>query len=380
MPIDVDETRLDDPAGLAELDPERMLEAVASAGAQVRRASAGAVDAGVARLADEGRPRSVVVTGMGGSGVAGDVLSAVAGPGAPVPMLTHRGYVLPGWVGPVDVVAAVSFSGTTEETLACAEEAVRRGARLLAVAPAGSPLADLAARAHGVCVPVEQGGRQPRASMWELAVPLLVTADRLGLASVQGDVLERTADRLDELAERFGPTVQTVENPAKTLALDLAGSLPMVWGTSDLAGTAAYRFACQLAENASFPALWGVLPEAGHNQVVTLDGPYAGAVADEDFFRDRVSESDSAPRLRLVLLRDVGEHPQVVRRREATVELANRQGVPVSEVAAEGEHRLMRLADLVAFGDFASVYLALALGVDPTPVAPITEIKEKLAT
>lgn len=380
MATEVDETRLDDQAALAELDPQGMLQAVASAGAQVRRASAAADDAGIARLAEEGRPRSLVVTGMGGSGIAGDALAAVAGPGAPVPFLTHRGYVLPGWLGPLDLVMAVSFSGSTEETLACADEAVRRGCRLLAVAPVGSPLADIVARGHGVWVPVEHSGRQPRASLWELAVPLMVAADRLGLASVSSAVLDETADRLDELAERLGPAIGGVENPAKGLAVDLAGSLPMVWGTSELAGAAAYRFSCQLAENACAPALWGVLPEAGHNQVVTLGGPWAGSFGEEDFFRDRVSEPAASPGLRLVLFRDAEEHPQVARRREATVELAERDGVPVSEVAAEDGHRLSRLAYLVALGDFASVYLALALGVDPTPVAPITEIKERIST
>lgn len=130
---------LDDVTTLEGGDPGGMLLAVASAAAQIREAAVLASEAGVAVLGEEGRPRAVVVCGMGGSGIAGDVLAAVAGIGSPVPVFTHRGYGLPAWVGPMDLVMAVSCSGTTEETLSSLEEAVRRGCRLLVVARSGSP-------------------------------------------------------------------------------------------------------------------------------------------------------------------------------------------------------------------------------------------------
>jgi glucose/mannose-6-phosphate isomerase len=379
--VHVDESRLDDADALAAADPSAMLRAVASSGAQVRQAAAAAAEARVAVLAADGRPRAVVVTGMGGSGIAGDVLAAVAGTGSPAPVLTHRGYQLPGWVGPMDLVVAVSFSGATEETLSCADEAARRGCRMLVVAAAGSPLEELAERGHGVFVPVEQGGRQPRASLWGLSVPLLVAADALGLADCPAPALDGAADLLDELASRYGPAVPLFENPAKALATQLVGAVPMVWGSGEMAGTGAYRLACQLAENAKYAAAWGVLPEAGHNQVVALDGPFASAAADEDdFFRDRVDDPFGSPRLRVLLLRDdAGEQEQLRRRREATVRLAGDRGVPVSELVAEGDHPVSRLASLVGAADFTSVYLALVLGVDPTPVDSIAYVKEQLS-
>jgi glucose/mannose-6-phosphate isomerase len=380
--IEVDEGLLDDPEALAAGDPGEMLRAVATAGAQVRQAMRTSDEAGVASLAVDGRPRAVVVAGMGGSGIAGGVLAAVCGAQCPVPVLPIRGYALPGWVGPMDLVAAVSCSGSTEETLAAVEEARRRGCRLMTVGAAASPLADLSDRARGVHVAVDADGRPPRANMWALSTPLLVAADALGLAAVPAGVLAATADVLDAAAERCRPSSESFVNPAKALALELAGSTPMIWGSSDVADVATYRFACQLNENAKMPAVFGGLPEANHNQVVAFDGPYGASArrADvDDLFADRVEQAErTVGALRLVLLADTQEHPQVTRRREVSIQVAADRGVPVSELRAEGRHPSERLASLVSIADFASVYLALVLGVDPTPITPITQMKAAL--
>jgi glucose/mannose-6-phosphate isomerase len=279
-------------------------------------------------------------------------------------------------------VAAVSCSGSTEETLAVADEAGRRGCRLITVGAAGSPLADLSDQARGVHVNVDAGGRLPRANMWALSTPLLVAADVLGLAAVPAGVLAATADLLDAAAERCRPSSESFVNPAKSLALELAGSTPMIWGSSDVAEVASYRFACQLNENAKMPAVFGALPEANHNQVVAFDGPYgAGARRTDidDLFADRVEQAErTVGALRLVLLADTEEHPQVTRRREVSMQVAADRGVPVSELRAEGRHPAERLASLASIADFASVYLALVLGVDPTPITPVTQLKAAL--
>jgi glucose/mannose-6-phosphate isomerase len=156
----------------------------------------------------------------------------------------------------------------------------------------------------------------------------------------------------------------------------------MVWGGGSVAAVAAYRFGCQLNENSKLPAVIGVLPEANHNQVVALDGRFGRLASSSedpnaDLFRDRLEEPD-AGRLRLVLMRDRDEHPQVARRATASIELAADRGVPVNELVAEGEHPLEQLASLVGLGDFASVYLALLHGIDPTPIAAIAELKERI--
>ena len=349
---------LDDVGQLEAGDPGSMLREVAAAPAPFREAAFTAAEVDLGPALDGGRPRAVVVAGMGGSGIAGDVLAAVAGPTCPVPVTTHRGYGLPGWVGPADLVVGVSCSGTTEETLSAVEEAVRRGCRLATVGAADSTIAKYAEQARAPHLPVPPG-RLPRASLWALSVPLLVVGDRLGLTHTPAAVLDATADLLDAMTERYRPSKETFLNPAKAMAEELAGGLAVAWGSSALAGVAAYRFACQLAENAKAPSLWGVLPEANHNQVVFFDGDVSA--------------------LRLVLLREPGEHPQLARRAEASAELARERGIPAGIVTAEGDTPLARLASLVATVDFASVYLALLTGVDPSPMEPITALKQRIA-
>ncbi len=370
LPEDV----LDDRSELEVRDPGGMLPAVASGAAQVREAAVLAGEAGLSRLAGEDLPRSVVVCGMGGSGIAGDVLAAVAGSSCPVPVLTWRGHGLPIWVGAADLVIAVSCSGTTEETLSALDEAARRGCRLLVVSAAGSPAEQLASRGRGLFVPVTQG-RQPRASLWALSTPLVIAADALGLLTADHETVELTAVLLEQLAVRCQPDADTVLNPGKSLALSLVGRLPVVWGSSALSGVAAYRFACQLNGNAKIPAAHGVLPEAAHNQVVGFDGAFAGGP------RDLFADPDESPetRLHLVLLRDSEEHRQVARRATACRDLARARGVEVSELQAEGGSALERMASLVAVGDWASTYLALAQGTDPTPVEAIAELKAEVS-
>ena len=266
--------RLDDVALLETADPSSILRQVASSAAQVREAARSAAEASLGGLTAGGRPRAIVVTGMGGSGIAGDVLAAVAGPGCPVQVTTVHDYRLPGWVGAADLVIAVSCSGATEETLSAAEEAVRRGCRLLGVGSQGSPLAELAEQASAPFIEVKPSG-MPRSMLWGLSVPLVVAAARLGILDMPAEAYESAAAELERVAHLCRPDSEAFVNPAKTLALDLSGTLPMIWGTSPLTGVAAARFACQLHENGKYPAIAGVLPEANHNQVVTFDGPFA---------------------------------------------------------------------------------------------------------
>jgi glucose/mannose-6-phosphate isomerase len=252
----------------------------------------------------------------------------------------------------------------------------------------GSPLADVAAQAGVPFIPVRSAG-QPRATLWGLTVPLILAARMIGLVDVSGDVLEDTAKRLEDISHRCRPSSESFINPGKQLATELAGAVPMVWGTSPLAGVAAYRFACQFNENAKYPCVYGELPEANHNQVVAFDGPFGGSRAFaggsggpspqgdmDDFFRDRVHEENG---LHIIVLRDVEEHPQVARRREVSVELARARGIPVTEIAAEGNHPLERIATLIALADYTTVYLAIALGIDPTPVVAIQDLKARIA-
>jgi glucose/mannose-6-phosphate isomerase len=221
-----------------------------------------------------------------------------------------------------------------------------------------------------------------------------VIAAQLGLTEVTTDEFETTAASLERISHLCRPDSEAFVNPAKTLALDLAGTLPLIWGSSALTGMAALRFVCQLNEDAKYPAVHGVLPEANHNQVVMFDGPFApwpasshtvladpvlaAPVLDEPGLDEDDEPAPPVP-LRLVILRDTVEHPQVTRRREVSAELAGRRGIEVSELAAEGDRPLARLASLIQLIDYAAVYLGIATGVDPGPVAAIGDLKDRIA-
>jgi hypothetical protein len=381
-----DESLLNDEKVMLGNDPGGMLRATASAGAQVRESAALAAEADLSMLADEGRPRAIVVAGIGTAGLTGSILSTVAGPRCPVPIIGHRSAGVPGWVGAADVVIAVSASGRSPEALAAADAAARRGARLVAIGNPDSELQAMAERARAPFIPVPR--RAPaRASLWGLAVPVLLAARALGLVKVNEADVAETAIRLDADAERCRPAADAFVNPAKSLALGLAGSIPIVWGSSPLATVAARRFAETLAANARYPVMAGALGEAGRGRVGLLDGPFGGlAESIRDIFADPDEDEDpNATRLRLVVFRDGGLNPEddadepiavEERRADAVQTLAERRGVRVDVLTAEGGSTLERLASLTAVPDFASLYLALAHGLDPMAVPAISEMKE----
>jgi D-arabinose 5-phosphate isomerase GutQ len=382
-----DESLLDDPEALAGNDPGGMLRATAAAGPQIREAMQLVAETDLAGLGDEGRPRAVVVAGVGTAARTGDVLATVAGPRCPVPVLAHRSAGVPGWVGAADVVIAVSASGRSPEALAAADAAARRGARLVAVGAPDSPLQSVAETARAPFVPVPR--RAPaRASLWALTVPVLLAGRALGLVKVTEADLVETATRLDADAEGCRETAESFVNPAKSLALDLAGAIPVIWGSSPLATVAAGRFADLLSANARYPAVAGSLGEVGRGRVGLLDGVFGGlAEQDRDIFADPAAAGGST-RLHLVVLQDGGltgddednGEPFAVEKRRAgaVTALARRRGVRCSVLTAAGGSALERLASLVAVPDFASVYLALAHGLDPMGIPAVSELKTAL--
>jgi glucose/mannose-6-phosphate isomerase len=364
--------RLDTPDVIAAADPGDMLRQVASAAAQVRTALRACAEADLAAVTSDTRPRAVIAAGMGASGTAGDILGAMCGAASPVQVVTLRAAQLPGWAGAADMVIAVSSSGTTAETLAVATEAARRGCRLVAVGAEGSPLHRIAEQARGIFIPagVTAGAPGqavlPRQSLWALTVPLLVIAERLGILSVGAEVYEQAAEQLAEVSNQCRPVSESFVNPGKSLALDLDGALPLLWGTSPLSGVVAARFACQLHENAKYPAIAGVLPEAVHNQLGIFDGPFVPGPASLD------PAAGFTP-LRLVLISD-----QDSRESAAISELAARRGIAVSELAMAGQHALVRLAAVIQLTDYASVYLGIAFGIDPGQADAIRDMPARI--
>ncbi|MFF9376801.1 SIS domain-containing protein [Streptomyces griseoluteus] len=373
----LDESLLDAPEGLAEADRRGLLRGAAEAGARVRTAARHAAEAGVGALQPDGRPRAVLIAGPGAAAThTADLLGTLAGPGSPVIRLEATGvapapgalrWELPGWAGSVDLLLIATPDGTEPSLGLLAEQAYRRGCSVVAVAPAGTPLAEAAAGAHGMFIPMatapyDQGEPVAASSsgvFWALLTPLLALLDRVGLLTAGPDALEKVADRLDQVAERCGPAIATYGNAAKTLAAELADALPVVWTEGTSAGPAGRRFAAALAELAGRPALVAELPEALLAHEALLSGPLAARADPDDFFRDRVEEAP-AMHARVVLLRD---RPIAgLSAAPGARDLALGHDTPISELEPEEGGELETLADLIAVTDFAAVYLALAAG------------------
>ena len=275
--------------------------------------------------------------------------------------------VLPLWVGVADLVLAVSHVGTEIGLLSALDDAAGRGASVLGVGPADTPLQDACARARAVFLPVPVGW-PPYAALWSLATPLLLAAHTMGLFPLDRRELDLTADLLDTVAERCRPASGPFVNPAKVVALELAEALPVLWAGSGLGAVAARRFAIQLAGRAAVPAVWGLLPGAlveSGGLLDTTPGPDADQTA--DLFRDRVAEP-AVTRPRLVLLGDPVEPRPGPDHLGRARRFAEERGVGVTELRPEGSGPVRRFASLVALGDFASVYLGLAGGRDPAGV------------
>jgi hypothetical protein len=383
----LDEQLLDDGEALLRADVSGALRAAASAGAMVRASLTTAQEAGIARLAVDGRPRSLVVASLGGSAVVADVLAMLAGAAGPVPVSVRRGLPLPGWVGPLDLVVAVSMSGRAPGPLGLAAEAARRGARLLTIGADRSPLAELAERTGGVHVPTPtiaaSGPRASRLGVWSLLTPSALAAEAIGLSDAGAGVLTRVADRLDAVAEASRPASDAFVNPAKALAQELAGTIPVVLADDDVTAVAAARTTSMLARTARVPAMFGALPDDAGEVVATFGGPFVSLP--EDVFADPFEDGPAATRLRLLLLRDAAptiERPDPTwldtsRTMDALQVTAREAGVRVSELTAEPGHPLERVAGLIGLTDFATIYLALASGIDPVTSPHVADLRDR---
>jgi glucose/mannose-6-phosphate isomerase len=347
---------LDDEHALTAADPGGMLGLVADLPSQCRE--------GIARGSAVASPpssaglRAVVFAGVGGSGVAGEVVRALYADTLEVPVVVVRSARLPEFCGPDTLVVCSSYSGGTAETLACFGDARERGARIVAVTSGGA-LAERAAGEGAGLVRLPQG-LMPRAAFGLLAFGAIGALSAIGVLGSPGDGLEPALAELETLAGTLAPSVPTRVNEAKRVARAIGQRVPVIWGAEGIAAVAATRWKTQINENAKAPAFAAALPELDHNEVVG--------------WSERAGD-----RFAVVALRHDGEDADVTARFPPSLAIAEASGADVREVWARGEGRLSRLLSLVMIGDFASTYLGLARGHDPTPIDAIVRLKEALA-
>ena len=310
-----------------------------------------------ANIAPQESPAGLIVAGMGGSAAGGMLADAVLGDRASRPVAVSRGYMLPSWTSADTTVLCSSYSGTTEETLAAFEAAGVIGARRI-VATTGGPLAELA-RAEDVPVIPMPAALQPRSAIGYTLVASLEVAALCGAAERIHTEIDVAAAHMEPLVAEWG-----VDGPdngeVRELARALDGRIPVIVG-ADATAAVASRWKTQINEDAEIPAFNSELPEADHNEIVGW-----GGAADLGKFA-------------LVVLGDSDSHPRERARLDITSELVEKAGIPVHRVESRGETRIERILSLVLFGDLLAFYLAVQRGVDPTPVAAIAELKDRLS-
>jgi glucose/mannose-6-phosphate isomerase len=339
----------------AELDSVGMFALTAALPEQV--AAAALTDVTVAGLPASREIDNVVVLGMGGSGIAGDIVAACAAPAMAVPVVVVKDYDIPAFVGPGTICFAVSYSGGTEETLGAARAAVEAGAHLVALSNGGA-LGELAESAGAPQIGLPDLP-MPRAGVGAVSIPILVLLEQLGLLPGAGRLITAAVEQLrrrrDELVGEAGSAPATARRIGRTL--------PVAYGGGALGATAAYRFKCQVNENAKAPAWSGAVPEMCHNEI-------CGWGQHGDVTRQLLT---------VVRFRHDFEHAQVDRRFELTYDILDEVVHGVIDVVAAGEGRLAQLFDLILQGDFISLHMAAQAGVDPGPIPVLEQIKAALA-
>src|ERR1700726_3680805 len=306
---------------------------------------------------DQDTSAGLVVAGMGGSAIGGALARAVLGDHATRPIFVTRAYGLPSWTTPDTMVLCASYSGNTEETLACYESAGALGARRIVVTTGGK-LAEMA-RADGVPVIPLPGCFQPRAAVAYMTVAALEVAALCGAGPRLTSEIDVAASHTEQLVAEWGPDAPE-DSLAKEIARSLLGTIPVIAGAG-LTTPIAYRWKTQINENAKQPCFANELPELDHNEIVGWEG------------------AQDVGRFSAVFLDDSDAHPRVKARMDLTEQLIAGNAAASFPLGTAGQTSVERVISLVLLGDLVSIYLAALRGVDPGPVKALDDLKAALA-
>jgi len=305
--------------------------------------------------------RNIVLAGMGGSAIGGDLLGSFLRDKLQIPFHVCRSYELPDYVDDESLVIVSSYSGNTEETLSMFNDALERSAMIICLTTGGK-VAEIAEAEAIVCGNIP-AGLQPRAALAYSFIPLLGLFETLGFVSSTAPELSETILSLQDTRKLLTRESASDSNPAKALAGICEGKIPLVYAGAGLLEPVAVRWRGQFSENGKSLAYSNTFPEMNHNELV---GWSHAASAQKDS-------------LCVFLLQDEDDNPRVKLRMEHFAKLLAENGVTVKEVASTGANRLARLFSLVQLGDFVSYYLSVLNNVDPTPVEAIENLKLELA-
>lgn len=303
-------------------------------------------------------PGGLVVAGMGASALGGSLAVAALGDHASRPILSSRAYGLPPWTTPDTTVLCASYSGETEETLACFEAAGALGAHRVVVTTGGT-LAEQA-RTEGVPVIPVAGGLRPATAVGYMVVAALETAAACGAGPRLTSELDVAAEHLEELVNAWGPE-GAEDSEVKSLARALQGTVPVIVGAG-LTTVVAQRWKAQLNREARIPAWAAELPDADHHEIAGWEG------------------ADELGTFSAVFLDDADTHPRVQERIALTRELVGARGVSTHAMASRGTTAVERALSLVLAGDLLALYLAVLRGVDPAGDSDVDRVKARLTS
>ena len=345
---------LDDPEYLKSHDRGGMLSVLTRFPSSARKAIRDAE-----KLEFGGIPKKIenlVVAGMGGSAVGGILLRDWLRDVSKTPIFVSRGSRLPAWVDEGTLVYAVSYSGDTEETLSQYRQAIEIGCPLICFC-SGGKLSRIASLRKIPCLRFPTGYK-PRAAIAYQFFGLAAVTKNLGLIGDETwDEVEEAIEVAKSLSEKMGPETPTDSNPGKALAESVRGYTPYVYGSSLHEGVA-YRYSTQFNENSKSPASAGFFPEAFHNSVMAREAP------------PELLEKACA-----VIIRDPLEEEAVSVKIDRFAELLAERFGAVVRVDALGEGRLARMISALYVGDFASAYLGMLYGRDPSTTDSIDALK-----
>ena len=310
------------------------------------------------KVPEKVKPKNIVIAGMGGSAIGGEILQDWLREELPIPIEVCKDYVLPAYANEDTLFFANSYSGNTEETLSAFVEAIRRKCMAITITSGGHLLSfSKKLQVRHVIIPSQL---PPRVAIPYLFFPLPVLMERMGVFSGREEDIEEAIRVLKKVGEESSPETPTENNTAKKLALELLGTTPVIYGFRQY-GAIARRLKTQFNENSKVPSKHDVFPELNHNETVGWEASEA------------LTKNYS-----VILIRDPDEPPEIKHRIETTKSLAFHKAKKVLEIHARGEGKLAKMFSVLRVGDFASVYLAILQRVDPTPVKIIDRIKMEM--
>ncbi len=352
----INNPNLDDPQVYKQYDPEGMLTHLHKMPKLCQQAWRMAMRFDLPQ--DYPKVSKVVILGMGGSAIGGDLVSNLVASEAKLPILVHRDYNLPAFIDSKTLIIASSYSGMTEETLSSFKQALETNSKKLVITTGGK--LKIMAEERNVPVFSFDYKAQPRAALPFSFLPILGFLQKLGFINDKSADVTKTVEALERLSQRINEGVSLSQNPAKQLANRLYGHLPIIYG-ADILSEVAHRWKTQLNENSKAWACYEVFPELNHNAVVGYQFP-----------------PELASKIVVVLLQSAYLSKRIQLRYQVTCQLLEQAKVSYQIVDGDGTSPLSQIMSLVLLGDYTSYYLAILYKIDPSPIKAIDYLKEHL--